>query len=229
MRIKTVRIRNFRALKNVSVEFDTVTTFIGPNGAGKSTVLRALDWFFNGKAGLLNERDCSFGATNEDIEVQVSFTDLSNKDREELGRYAPSGVDTFTAWKRRSPDGVEVLSANAKGFPEFNDIKTAQTAALKKARYGDLRESRPDLELPRATTGPAIDQAFIAWEAENIDQLTEIPEALQTNFFGFNGGGKMSGLFDFVLVTADLRASEESVDAKTSIIGRILGSSCLRV
>ena len=32
----------------------------------------------------------------------------------------------------------------------------------------------------------------------------------------------MSGLFDFVLVTADLRASEESVDGKSSIIGRIL-------
>jgi hypothetical protein len=32
----------------------------------------------------------------------------------------------------------------------------------------------------------------------------------------------MSGLFDFVLITADLRASEESSDVKTSIIGRIL-------
>lgn len=32
----------------------------------------------------------------------------------------------------------------------------------------------------------------------------------------------MSGLFDYVLVTADLRASEEAVDAKTSIIARIL-------
>lgn len=35
----------------------------------------------------------------------------------------------------------------------------------------------------------------------------------------------MSGLFDFVLVTADLRASEESVDGKSSIIGRILERS----
>jgi putative ATP-dependent endonuclease of the OLD family len=35
----------------------------------------------------------------------------------------------------------------------------------------------------------------------------------------------MSGLFDFVLVTADLRASEESIDGKSSIIGRILERS----
>jgi len=32
----------------------------------------------------------------------------------------------------------------------------------------------------------------------------------------------MSGLFDYVLVTADLRASEESIDNKSSIIARIL-------
>lgn len=35
----------------------------------------------------------------------------------------------------------------------------------------------------------------------------------------------MSGLFDYVLVTADLRANEESQDGKASIIGRILERS----
>ena len=35
----------------------------------------------------------------------------------------------------------------------------------------------------------------------------------------------MSGLFDFVLVTADLRACEEAQDAKSSIIGLILERS----
>lgn len=68
-------------------------------------------------------------------------------------------------------------------------------------------------------------QAMTTWEAGNTDKLVEAPEALQTNFFGFNSGGKMSGLFDFVLITADLRASEESIDGKSSIIGRILERS----
>ncbi|HAT2412214.1 TPA: ATP-binding protein, partial [Citrobacter freundii] len=68
MKIQSVRIKNFRALKDVTIPFDSVTTFIGPNGAGKSTVLRALDWFFNGKPGSLTEKDCFFGETDEDIE-----------------------------------------------------------------------------------------------------------------------------------------------------------------
>lgn len=225
MKIQSVRVRNFRALKDVTIPFDSVTTFIGPNGAGKSTVLRALDWFFNGKPGSLTEKDCSFGATTENIEVQVAFTALTDKDREALGKYAPEGVVTFTAWKRRSPDGMEVLSANAKGFPEFNAIKAAGSATAKKDMYAALRDSRTELNLPVAKTGPAVEQAMIAWEAAHTDQLLDAPEALQTNFFGFNSGGKMSGLFDFVLVTADLRASEESIDGKSSIIGRILERS----
>lgn len=228
MKIQSVRIKNFRTLKDVTIPFDSVTTFIGPNGAGKSTVLRALDWYFNGKPGSLTEKDCSFGATDEDIEVQVTFAGLSDKDREALGKYAPDGVGTFTAWKRRSSDGSEALSANAKGFAEFNQIKAASSASAKKELYATLRGSRPDLNLQAASTGTAVDSAMMAWEASHTDQLVDAPEALQTNFFGFNSGGKMSGLFDYVLVTADLRASEESIDGKSSIIGRILERSVER-
>ena len=96
MKIQSVRIKNFRALTDVSIPFDSVTTFIGPNGAGKSTVLRALDWFFNGKVGMLNEKDCSFGSIDKGIEVQVTFSNLTERDREALGKYAPQEAQTFT-------------------------------------------------------------------------------------------------------------------------------------
>ncbi|MPV64373.1 ATP-dependent nuclease [Burkholderia sp. BE17] len=225
MKIKSARIKNFRTLKDVTIPFDSVTTFIGPNGAGKSTVLRALDWYFNGKPGSLTEKDCSFGAADEEIEVQVTFTDLTEKDRNELGKYAPAGVTTFTAWKRRGPDGTETLSANSKSYPPFNAIRSRGTAAEKRAAYNDLRNSDASLGLPAWSNADAANQAMTTWEADHTDRLVEAPEPLQTNFFGFNSGGKMSGLFDFVLVTADLRASEESIDGKSSIIGRILERS----
>jgi predicted ATP-dependent endonuclease of OLD family len=225
MKIQFIHIKNFRTLKDVNIPFDSVTTFIGPNGTGKSTVLRALDWFFNGKPGSLSDKDCSFGAIDENIEVQVTFSELTEKDRDALGKYVPEGVMTFTAWKRRFPDGSDMLSANAKGFPDFNPIKTANNATAKKELYAELRQTQPALGLPSANTGAAVEQAMVAWEAAHTDQLVDAPQALQTNFFGFNSGGKMSGLFDFVLVTADLRASEESIDGRSSIIGRILERS----
>lgn len=226
MRIKSVKIKNFRALRDAEIEFDSVTTFIGPNGVGKSTVLRALDWFFNrGKGQELTEDDYSFGVVDEDISVQVTFTDLTDTDREALGKYVTEGTSTFTAWKFHRANGEEILSANAKGYPDFTPIKAESKVAEKKKLYSALRSERSDLELPSAATGPAIEQAMTEWEANHVDQLEDVSEALETNFFGFNSGGKMSGLFDFVLVTADLRASEESTDGKSSIIGRILERS----
>lgn len=226
MKIQSARVRNFRALKDVPIEFDSVTTLIGPNGAGKSTVLRALDWFFNGgKNGELSEADCSFGASNEDIEVQVTFGGLTTKDREALGKYAPPGAQTFTAWKTRNPTGVETFSANAKSFPPFNDIRERVTAAEKKAAYTELRNANSTLGIPAWTNQNDSLQALVTWEANHTDQLVEAPETQTTKFFGFNSGGKMSDLFDFVLVTGDLRASEEAQDSKSSVIGKILERS----
>lgn len=225
MKIQSVRIKNFRTLKDVNIPFEAVTTFIGPNGTGKSTVLRALDWFFNGKPGMLTEKDCSFGAIDQDIEVQITFADLTASDREALGKYAPEGATTFTAWKLRKPDGAESLSANSKSYAPFSAIRGKGTAADKKMAYNELRNSDTSLGLPAWASVDVANQVMTTWETEHIDQLVAAPESLQTNFFGFNSGAKMSGLFDFVLVTADLRASEESIDGKSSIIGRILERS----
>lgn len=227
MRIQSVKIKNFRALRDVIIGFDSVTSFIGPNGAGKSTVLRALDWFFNrGRGQELTEDDYSFGSGEEDITVQVTFSDLTAVDREALGKYVTPATEHFTAWKiHRAGSGEETLSANAKGYNEFSAIKSAGKVAEKKKLYSELRSERPDLDLPPASTGPAIEQAITSWESNHLDELDDVHESLETNFFGFNSNGKMSGLFDFVLVTADLRASEESADGKNSIIGRILERS----
>lgn len=225
MKIQSVGIKNFRALRDVTIPFDSVTTFIGPNGTGKSTVLRALEWYFNGRPSSLTDKDCSFGATDISIEVQITFSDLSDRDREALGKYVPTGVTTFTAWKRRTPSGTETLSANSKSFPPFNVIREKVTATDKRNAYNELKARDPSLGLPPCNSADAVNQAMTAWEADHADQLVEAPENLQTSFFGFNSSGKMSGLFDFVLVTADLRASEESTDGKSSIIGRILERS----
>ena len=167
MKIQSVLIKNFRTLKDVTIPFDSVTTFIGPNGAGKSTVLRALDWFFNGKPGSLTEKDCSFGAIDEDIEVQITFSDLTEKDREALGKYAPEGVTTFTAWKRRTPEGVESLSANSKSYAPFNVIRSKGSAAEKKTAYNEVRAGNAALGLPAWSSVDAASQAMTVWETGN--------------------------------------------------------------
>jgi putative ATP-dependent endonuclease of OLD family len=223
VRLKRVKIKNFRCLADVEVHFDDVTTLIGPNGVGKSTVLRALDWFFNGsKADPLQDEDCTQGADSDEVVVEVEFNSLTERDRNELGHYVPDGVDRFIAWRFRSHGGAERMTANAKAYEPFSAVRSAGGPGAILSTYRNLREARSDLDLPAARSAGQVENALRSWELAHPDQLTNAPVDLTTNFFGFNSQAKMAGLFDFVLVTADLRAKEEVLDNRSSIIGRIL-------
>lgn len=227
MRIKQVRIKNYRTLQDITVDIEhDVTTLIGPNGSGKSTLLYALDWFFNApSSNCLCSDDCFAGNDQEPIDVGVTFSELDERDRSGLGKYAPEGASQCTIWKRRSTDGREYLSGNTKRYRPFESIRNAKNATDKRKMYNEIRKSYP--ELPAAGSAVAVEEALVAWESEskNIDKLEDMETTIETNFFGFNGSGKMSDLFNFVFVGADLRAAEETEDNKSTVIGKILERS----
>ncbi len=221
MHIKAAHIKNFRALAEVEIAFDDVTTLLGPNGSGKSSILYALDWFFNG--GTLTKDDITGGqAEDAEISVQVEFDRLTNRDREALGaRYADPTSTTFSAW-RTWRLGNEKMTGKALAFEPFEKVREASGVAAKKEALLEAASQHPDLGIPRWSSSIAATEAALSeWERAH-------PEALKpawvsdTHFFGFNGQAKLSGLFDFALVRADLRASEEAADTKSTLIGRIL-------
>jgi putative ATP-dependent endonuclease of OLD family len=218
-----VCIKNFRCLQDVSVEFDSVTTLVGPNGAGKSTVLRALDWFFNGTATDLSDEDRFGGSGGLDapIVVTVEFDRLTAADRAALGaKYAADGIDTLTVqrtWQR----GNDKITGKAFAFPAFEKVRAADSASDKKAALDAAAEAHPDLGIPKWTKVAEAEFAMSEWESKNRDHLVDSTVS-DSHFFGFNSKGKLSGIFDYVLVTADLRAQEETVDGRSTVVGRIL-------
>ncbi|MGO3023963.1 MAG: AAA family ATPase [Brevibacterium sp.] len=219
MRIKSVGIENFRCLNKIEVDFSQITTFIGPNGAGKSSVLRALDWFFNG--GVIDEKDVWSGSSESRVRVRVTFDALTSADRLALGvKYAPPGASTFTAWRTWS-NGQDKMTGNALAFPPFEVVRSAVGAGPKKLAWLQLLEDHPDLDLPKWSSAAKIESIMDDWERDHPEQLEE-SESGGNYLFGFNGQNVLSGIFDFVLVTADLRANEESQDSRGTIISRIL-------
>ena len=221
MRLKRVRIQNFRCLEDAEIYFDSVTTFIGPGGVGKSSVLRALDWFFNGERSLVpTDEDICNSATERRIRIEAEFDDLSPEDREALGKYASESSDSVVIW-RTWEEGNDKITGKAFAYPAFEEVRRQSGAIPKRNAYKELRESNPGLSLPPASSVSAVEEAMSAWEKDHPSDLAEA-EISATNFFGFIGQGKMSGLFDYVLVTADLRASEEAQDSRSAILGKIL-------
>ena len=47
MRLKSVEVENFRAIKKCSIRFNELTALVGENNSGKTAILRALNSVFN--------------------------------------------------------------------------------------------------------------------------------------------------------------------------------------
>ncbi|MFL6172421.1 MAG: ATP-dependent nuclease [Marmoricola sp.] len=220
MRIARVRIENYRCLRAVTIGFDAVSTFIGPNGIGKSTILRALDWFFNG--GPLTEDDRTAGVPDgASISVSVEFANLSASDKEALQALGIDEPTTTWTVTRRWVDGAASSWVATSVFDAFAEVRGIGGAMDQRRAYKSLQETMPALGLPNVSSQSAVHAALREWELGNPTRLTP-GEVEIVHPFGFGNGSAFSGVFDYVLVDADLRAEEESADSRGSLINRIL-------
>jgi putative ATP-dependent endonuclease of the OLD family len=83
MRLKTVKIKNFRGYSNqISVNLNDMSVFIGKNDAGKSSILEALEIFFNNSIVKIEKDDLNVDAVasgDNKIEITCVFNQLPNE------------------------------------------------------------------------------------------------------------------------------------------------------
>jgi predicted ATP-binding protein involved in virulence len=88
MKLKTIKLYNFRGIEKVEIPFNGKTTILfGINGVGKSTILRAIDLIYaniiaqltnsNKKLAQLEFDDISYGKSYARIEAEYIFEDGS--------------------------------------------------------------------------------------------------------------------------------------------------------
>ncbi|APL96039.1 ATP-dependent endonuclease [Sphingobium indicum] len=221
MQLERARIKNFRSLRDVEVEFGAHTALIGGNGAGKSSILKAIEMFYS------TSKTCSaddfFGRDqSQPIAIELTFHRLSEQEA--------------TAFEDRVRDGKLVVTrifdqSSSSGryhgvvpqVADFLAIRAHATATSKRAAYNELRENNPAYAgLPNAGSQAAVDQALLEWEANHPEQLVLLPDDGQ--FFGFqnNSRGKLQRHTSFVFVPAVREASADAADGKASVIGKLL-------
>lgn len=217
MRLARIHVVNFRCLRDLAMSFDDVTVLVGANSTGKSSVLHALAWFFGG--GSLTEDDVSGHQPGEQVTVGVTFTGFDDSDREALGSYVFGEEATF--WRTWSAQGGEKLTGKGRAYPVFSAVREQDAAMAKRKVYNDLRDTQPELHLPKVSSASAVDEALIGWEAAHSDQL-EDGRTDATHLFGFTGQARLAHRMDFVLVPAVADPDAETTDARGTLLRQLL-------
>jgi len=239
MRITAITVRNYRSLKDVSIQVEDYGVFIGANGSGKSSLLYALDWFFNGTTLTNNDihgyREGEILQPGSTIEVTVTFTDLTNKDRERLQQYGRGDrAEIRRTWYANDKQTKTV--GNAKQGPGFADLRADQAVAERRTKYRDLRTTLTELaDLGGSASKDAILKALAEWESDttHANMLVEVADADANEMMGWNGANILRECVRFVLIPAaasivDEVGSASKGTALTELVGTFMSAASAR-
>lgn len=228
MLIKSVRVSNFRSIRDAKLDCERLTVLIGRNGAGKSNFVRTLDVFYD-VAAPVSAEDFFNRDTSLPIEIRVTFADLSPAEEEEFAAYTRAGSLTVT--KRITLEEGRVVQryyAAAQQIPEFARIRALASKTERRTAWRELVEGAtlPGLS-GSARSADDVEQLMAAYEREHPELLDVIEREEQ--FFGPRniGGGKLDKYTKFVLVPAVREASDE-VGGRRGAIHQILDTLVLR-
>lgn len=87
MKLKMLRIENYRSCKNVGLELGPMHALVGANNAGKSTILRALDFLFNPSTTKVDAETFWNGDSSNRLWIEAVFCDLTESEKENLSGY----------------------------------------------------------------------------------------------------------------------------------------------
>jgi len=225
VRIKSIRIQNFRAFADETIGFDAYTSLVGENGAGKSTVLCALNVFFREKSNATDVQALSvedFHQKNvaEAVRITVVFHDMSDAAKNALAHYVRgdelrvSAVAEFDRAKGNAPVRQVGVRMVMRDFAPFFDAenRTAANGYFQQlqAKYG-LNECRNYDE--RAS-------ALREYEEAHPEHHEELESSDQ--FYGYAGNAKLDPFIQWVYVPAVSLATDEQTESGDNALKRLL-------
>ena len=231
MKIKTIRIENFRSFQNETITLNRYSSFVGPNGAGKSNVLSALNVFFQEQA---SSKTDTAKLTNEDyfgknttapIRITVTFDEITPEAEEALSHYVRQGELVVTAEARFDANaeigqvrhfGQRLGMAEFRLF--FEAVKQKVPAAQLAETFGTLREEFTDIGQARSTDARA--EALRAYEADHPERC-ELIES-EDQFYGVNSTGMLARFVQWVYVPAVKDAGDEGEESRNSALEKLI-------
>ncbi|MHB0851830.1 translation initiation factor IF-2 N-terminal domain-containing protein [Stutzerimonas nitrititolerans] len=135
-KIKSIKVKNFKAIEEISLDLADVTILVGPNGSGKSSVLQALHWAARA-ASYIEPKKQSEVIAFDRLDYSPSSEPLRTAHKSELSsdrgseptsivfNHASNSSDTSASatikiWAARNRSGISV---NIEGGPAVTPFK----------------------------------------------------------------------------------------------------------
>lgn len=160
MRIKSVRIKNFRSFDDQLITLDPYTCLVGPNGAGKSTLLNALNVFFGESASAmpvdsLTAEDFHQKRTDHPVEITVTFHELSQRAQVALKDYYRNGelvISAIAKFDEAKGKAVVEQAGSRMAIPDlarfFEGMKIGEPATALQQIFDELQAAHPGIPAP---------------------------------------------------------------------------------
>ena len=171
MRIRYMRVRNLRAVRDCTLALGGLTALVGANGAGKSTFLHALGLFQGTESA--GEEDYYNRDTSRDIEIQITFADLRDSARDEFSAYVKNGelcIACTIRWK--GGKAVPTLRPYSLTDPDIDAVLDAPDEAIARTLHAHLLESRRCRKLPAWSGLPETKRRLREWKSRNPDRCS---------------------------------------------------------
>jgi hypothetical protein len=224
MRLKRLKVHNYRSIRDLDMECQTMVKLLGPNNHGKSNLLSALEFGLSTSA---KPTEADFFAHREDEQfwVEMTFCELTDQENNTFKRYVRSdgtvcvrktchrkdgGLETvYNGWVEQ-PDEAWLRGENAGDYGSREKIAATPLFDL----------IPPEGRITKAIVEEAQQQYIQAHRAE-----LHFTEALEEGaFLGQKniGGGTLP---DFYLIPAIRDLTEEIKVKATTSFGRLLSRS----
>lgn len=221
MIIKALHVKNFRSILDERIDCDNLTVLVGRNGTGKSSFLRAMEMFYDTKAAVSAE-DFYAEDTDKEIEIAVTFTDLSTDDKSLFAPYL-DGND-LTVVRIFALSGKKSGTYHGMRFQngDFTPVRDAGGKRDILAKYKELREQGTYSVLPVVKNAEDALEAMKQWEMANPGSCTKQRDDGQ--FFGFTevGNGYLGRHTRFIHIPAVRDASDDATEGKGSCVTAIM-------
>lgn len=220
MIIESLHIKNFRSIYDENLTCENLTALIGPNGAGKSSFLKAIDFFYDPNANY-TEQDFYNHNINNDIEIEITFTKLTNNEKEKFKKNCKDGkltVKKEMRWpKGRGSQQYQLLTLEN---PDFSDFRDANGRADQNKEYNKLKEGKYS-ELPDCGTKSERLDALSEWEEKNLVKCS-LKEGSWQDLTSKSGKTLLEEYTHFIYVPAVHDASEEASESAKSVFMQIM-------